>query len=233
MLAAMLAATSLASCVKRVKPFEISVTSNTHSANGAPVERLLIYLKFTLDMSIYRVFEVGLTKRLAACQVASTILEHDPMALDAADDLRTAMKEFQPTTLMAISKAAGNLIVNGTTTLSTNFEVFEAKSETVIWAASTIARVSDAASATAFATRVITRLRDDGVLTRCPLGESYPGCREDRRQALAEANQLKDKLDRIGAVEAAPRCDVAEGQSQRAAGARLSPPPPMKAASGS
>jgi hypothetical protein len=190
------------------QPGEAAILSTKHGGDPAPVERLLIHTRLGFRPGESAAFQAGLTTRLAACRVIARFLDYDPMALDAIGDLRKAMEEFRPTTMLMISKAAGTHFVENGAKWTVKLEVLDVASRITSWSAQSTFLVTRGTPWASFATRAVTQLRDDSVLTSCPRNERYPGCYEERRQSLAEANQIGDKFGRITAVEAAPRCDV-------------------------
>ena len=216
-LATMLEASGLAGCAgtSEVTTFH----SEINLQDPAPIDRILIYLDiagpgFTSHASAG--FQAGVIKRLAACGVGSTVLLADPMELDPAGRLETAMKALQASAVMTITTTGGVVGLGSSGTWSKVFvklKLLDSRSMKKVWLADSITYLSNEDSGAAFAIRLAMRLRDDGVLKNCLPGEMYPGCLQDRRQVLIEASKLEDPRDRKDAFKSVPHCEVAVGSA--------------------
>jgi len=160
--------------------------SRVEVANAAPVKRLVVFESverpgFGHDMHLG--FVVALTKRLSTCGVTARLLQAESSDLDPAARVASNIQEFQADAVLLI-RAAGGSVVNdrsdGNTDSALIFELklIETASQRMTWQAKSQFTHSGGASinntdndidsGASFGTSIVSRLRDDRVLTGCP-----------------------------------------------------------------
>lgn len=175
--AALLGASAAAGCGSTSTSF-----ASTADLDGAtPIERLLVVADLAgrgFSAEMYQGFMEGLTSRLATCGVPSKIVHRNPMDLDPDQHLAEVTKEFRPSAAMSITATDGaSRSLNGgldSMVVDSDLEIRDLKAGKQIWRARS--RLYSRAGLTgsprdwgfSFATSVVMRLRDDGVLTHCP-----------------------------------------------------------------
>jgi hypothetical protein len=172
---------------------------------------------------MYEAFQAGLTNRLATCGIPSKVLLVRS-SRDPGQRISDSSAELAPTATLVIqreggevvreSRSTGYLVTERTTSrLIFQLEMFDTSSARRTWLArsqfDTRKSNTDAeTSAVEFATSIVARLRDDGILPGCPTGgwpafKPPPRCSEVRRRILEQAEAGdNDRLRRL-----APTCD--------------------------
>lgn len=158
--------------------------SRVDVANAAPVKRLLVFESverpgFGHDMHLG--FVAALTKRLSMCGVTARLLQAESSDPDPAARVAKNIQEFQADALLLIRGAGGSVVHgDGNTDSALIFELklIETASQRMTWHAksqfvrSGIASINDTDrdidSGASFGTSIVSRLRDDHVLTGCP-----------------------------------------------------------------
>ena len=160
-------------------------------------------------------FEAEVVRRLTACGVEARVVSADPMdptPLDA--QIGATLAQLQTDAVMIVKAMGGE--IGSPNQLRAKLLLTDVETHERTWFAYASAYFSNGdaagADAAAFATLVVTRLRDDGVLTRCKAGEAYPGCFDDLRRAQ-EARQRARALGQPDAAESMPRCNVPAGRA--------------------
>ena len=222
MLAAVVA---VAACVFGCDPLvNATFSSRTYPTGAAPIERLLVVARVksrAFDDSMSQGFETGLVRRLGVCGVQSRVMYNDGMDLDFEQRMSEITKEFQPGAAMEIKALGGDIYsTNGTVTnahLLFELKILYLESNQLTWLARsafdfhTGSIDEDAWNAgVEFATHIISRIRDDGVLPHCPAaGTRWPEldfCREGRRRKVEEIKHVRDDRERRLLLEALPVC---------------------------
>ena len=215
--------TTLNGCAKEAP---ITTFNSRVEASAAPLERLLVVANVTssgFPVKMYEAFQAGLTNRLATCGVPSKVLlVHS--STDPVQRVADASAELAPTATLVIqrdggdvvreSKRVGYMVTERTTSrLLFQLEMFDTSSARRTWLArsqfDTRESNTDAeTSAVEFATSIVSRLRDDGILPGCPTSgwpafKPPPRCWDVRRRILEQAEAGdNDRLRRL-----APTCD--------------------------
>jgi hypothetical protein len=158
---------------------KISFYSSTYPANWIAIDRLLIVTNFqngSFDQKMYRALGDGLRIELGACNVASKILQFDPLGVEGMID--KVARAFQATATLAIV-ARGNEVVK---THAIGFAekayfelaIFHAESGNVVWRADSVLDLgvvnpldNEDRIGCRFASSIITRLEADGILKAC------------------------------------------------------------------
>jgi hypothetical protein len=152
-------------------------------AHAAPVKRLLVFESverpgFGHDM--HQGFVVALTKRLSMCGVTARLLQADASEVDPAARVAKNIQEFQADAVLLIRGAGGSVVNGGSGGSELIFELklIETASQRMTWQAkSEFVRSGtdsfnntdrDTDSGATFGTSIVSRLRDDRVLTECP-----------------------------------------------------------------
>lgn len=182
------------------------------SPNGTePITRLVVYSDIESPAMTHvasTAFEAGMVRRLAACGVEARIVSADRMDLTPPEArVEAALARLEASAVMNVKATGGE--VGDPSLLYITLDLTDVRTRERTWVAGASAyfSASDTAGArdgAAFATLLVTRLRDDGVLTHCKPGETYPGCFDDLRQALAARQRAVDP----GAAEPLPRCSA-------------------------
>ena len=161
----------LAACVSNKA---VAFTSRVNLAHAAPIDGMLVMnvQSSGLDAALYQGFEIGLTQRLGSCGVRARVLHGPAAQLDPALD---AGKVIQPVAVMSIELASPPSIhaIGFSSRVSAVFalKLEDITSRQTIWVARSKLEFflhADAKFGAWFATQVVSRLRDDGVLTDCP-----------------------------------------------------------------
>jgi len=161
-----------------------SFDSKVYPASRVAMDRLLIVANLenvSLGDKLVRGFSEGLTSGLALCQVASRILQVDP--LDLGGKIDDAAGEFHATAKLAIVARGSELVKGRALSFAEkhHFElaIFDARSGHVAWRASSVLDLGtprpwddDALSGSRFAWSIVARIRDDGVLAHCGVSEA-------------------------------------------------------------
>jgi hypothetical protein len=205
--------------------------STTDLKNVAPVTRLVIFGSAgrMFGGSMNRGFEAGLTSRLATCGVATSIVHMSALDLDADARIAAVIAKFRASSVMSIA-TDGGLVERGLNgglldTLWFKLKLLDTTSSKAAWIAQVRFEVeknfvsNDQGVGVRFATSIIARLRDDGILTRCPApnvpwpavewpDEVDPAheCLQERRRILYEARHIDDKDERREKLNTLPSC---------------------------
>lgn len=129
-------------------------------------------------------FGRDLVRRLATCGVAASVLVADPMnPMPFKQRLDAALEQQASHAVLVVQAMGGNLGANSEVRVA--LKVADVRVAEPLWEADGTTffarnRLQDGA---AFSILVVTKLRDDGVLSGCR-AEAYPGCLEDRRREL-------------------------------------------------
>ena len=133
--------------------------------------------------------------------------------------------DFQPSAGLTIKAQGGTLVLiapgpSKVGRLFFRFDLFDSASGNRIWIATSALPVEieeswkDTLVGVRFATNVASQLRDDGVLQGCPSSAAgwpeirpFPGCQDERREALAKAMQESSDSERARLIASAPTCE--------------------------
>jgi hypothetical protein len=201
---------SLAAC----RPPVSTLRSNANLEGAKPITQLVVYSDIegpAVTHVASTAFEAGIVRRLNACGVEARVVSADRMDPTPPDArIGPVLAQLQTGAVMIV-KATGGELKPSTNLLQVKLALTDVETHETTWAADASAYFStgDAAAADGakFATLLVTRLRDDGVLTHCKPGEAYPGCFDDLRRALA-ARQRASSLGQPDAAEFMPSCNV-------------------------
>jgi len=165
----------LAACVSDK---QVAFTSRFNLAHATRIDGMVIndVQSRAVDAALYRGFEAGLTQRLGSCGVRATVV-HDAASLQ--DPASEAVQAVQPAAAMSIELASPPfvyMIGSGYSQVSVvfAFKVADMASRQTTWEARStpefhlLHNEADARLGAWYATQVVSRLRDDGVLTGCP-----------------------------------------------------------------
>ena len=192
--------------------------------SASPIKRLLVLASVTssgFSARMYEVFRAGLTNRLATCGVPSKVLSGNSSE-DPLQRIKDSTAEFEPTATLVIQRAGGAVIRESTGYMGTDrttsallfqLEMIDTSSAHRTWLARSRfdTRKSNTdveTSAVEFATSIVSRLRDDGMLLGCPTSgwpafEPPPHCADVRKRILEQA----DASDNDRLRQLAPTCD--------------------------
>ncbi len=169
----------VAACLK-----EVTFESKATLGHAAPIDRMLVVMDVqnqALDADIYRGLEIGLSQRLGSCRIRAKVL-HD-MRANPLDPTSTAFQAVQPVAVMSIELASPPYVRNiGFATAVSAvfaFKLVDLASHETTWIARSKLEVRSMRSHMGlggrFATEIVSRLRDDGVLASCPAaGAGWP-----------------------------------------------------------
>jgi hypothetical protein len=158
---------------------EVAFTSKVNRAPAAPIAGMLVVDAQSpgLGVELHRGLEIGLAQRLGSCGVRARVLTGRPAQLELESE---AVKVVQPVAVMSIELASPPFIqhIAGSDAARVS-AVFALKLEDIASHQATwVARSKldfhlsyvqpDARFGAWFATQIVSRLRDDGVLTGCP-----------------------------------------------------------------
>jgi hypothetical protein len=161
-------------------------------------------------------FEAGVVRRLTACGVEARVVSADRMDPTPPDArIYAVLAQLQPEAVMTVMHVGGEVELRpNTNLLRARLDLTDIRTHETMWVADALAYFSTGDSSEAdgakFATLLVTRLRDDGVLTHCKPGEAYPGCFDDLRRALA-ARQRTSPRGQPDTTEPIPTCNVPPG----------------------
>lgn len=156
---------------------EVAFTSKVNRAPAAPIAGMLVVDAQGLGVELHRGLEIGLVQRLGSCGVRARVLTGRPAQLEPGSE---AVKVVQPVAVMSIELASPPLIQQNVGVDAAQVSaVFALKLEDIASHQTTwVARSklafhlsyvqADATLGAWFATQIVSRLRDDGVLTGCP-----------------------------------------------------------------
>lgn len=212
---------------------ETTFDSKIMGRPAAPIERLLIIAaeEGAFTGPLLDGFQDALANRLGMCRVVPSILPRDPMALDFDDRVSAVVKQFQPNAILMVRYQGGDLATSDagvTGKLSFELEILDATSDRQTWLGTSMLDVHVggdwsiyAEAGSVFATGVVSRLRDDGVLMRCPArGDGWPeiarppGCLRQRQRIFQEAAKAWDQELRAAKLRTAPSCGLTPAASQ-------------------
>lgn len=159
-----------------------TVESRVNLQGAQPVERLVVVLQLELAEALRSGFEAGLMDRFTACRIESRLWTSG--AVDPETQLPISSgaiaRDIEATTTMSITSAGGIVqpIGLGATkrALAFNLNVVDVRSHNMIWQARSQFSVrtglfsDEQGEGYRVATSIVSRLRDDGVLARCPPG---------------------------------------------------------------
>jgi hypothetical protein len=196
----------------------------------SPIVRLLVIAsvepRFFPD-AMFDGFADALTHRLASCGIQSTVLYRDPMAIDFDDRVAAEVQRAAPSALLTMRATGSNVRLTGRRgdggfigPLSFDLTMLDAASNATTWRATSTMEVSigrdwsfRAIAGATFATSIVSRLRDDGVLSGCPAPQAGwptitppPGCVQQRQRMLQEAANAYDDGLRAAALQQVPSC---------------------------
>jgi hypothetical protein len=213
-------ASCLAGC-RSAAPFSVNSQPDRQKATTASIERLLVHAnikdQFFSDDS-YRGFEMGLTKGLADCGISSRVVPTDAERPDALSRIAEVPGQPSPSTAMTIRISDRQIILDPRANLHYGvlffeLKLFDMRSRDAIWVAKASFEirpreldVDSDLHAMRFAWLLLTTLQRDGMLNNCRVQEAYPGCLQERREALLQASGTTDKLERWRLFKSAPSC---------------------------
>lgn len=201
----------------------------------AAIERLLVVADVdpqTFPEPMFDGLHDALTNRLAACGVRPSALYLDPADLGSQDRIAAELGRSHPNAVIMVrgagSRVIGTRLITGDYafkgTMWFDLTVLETRSQAPIWRARAKVDVTvggwsvSAESGAQFATGVVSRLRDDGVLVGCPPREQAwptitppPGCLQQRQRVFRAAADAWDNDLRVAKLREAPTCDTAPG----------------------
>jgi hypothetical protein len=192
----------------------VSTLRSTPQLEGAePLRRLVVYADLEgpgVGHPASVEFEQSVVHRLGRCGVDARVVSADRMdPTPPASRVEAALAAFEAHAVMVV-QAAGGEINRADNRLNVKLELADVRRPRPSWLADGSAYFSssdpDGGDGAAFAMLVVTRLRDDGVLTGCRRDEAYPGCLEDRRRALKARERAVSAAAR-NAMAPVPQCD--------------------------
>lgn len=168
----------LAACVS---DRQVAFTSRVNLAHATRIDGMVVndVQSQALDAAVYRGFEAGLTQRLGSCGVRARVV-HDAASLQ--DPASEAVQAVQSAAVMSIELASPPFVYtigsgasgSSRVTVVFAFNVADMASRQTTWEARStlefhlLHNEADAKLGAWYATQVVSRLRDDGVLTGCP-----------------------------------------------------------------
>lgn len=165
----------LAACVSTK---QVAFTSRANLAHATRIDGMVVHdvQSRALDAALYRGFEAGLTQRLGSCGVRARVV-HDAASLQ--DPASEAVQAVQSAAVMSIELASPPFIYRiGPSDFQVSvvfaFNVTDMASRQTTWEARSklefhpMYNQADVKLGAWYATQVVSRLRDDGVLTDCP-----------------------------------------------------------------
>lgn len=195
------------------EPPRVSRLYSTMHAVPAPEQamRLVVYDALQVSADVGR----DLVERLATCGVAASVVVADPMDPTPLERRLDAALAQQAAHTMLIVRATGGEL-GAISEVRVALEIVDVEIAKPLWEASGTAffRYGHVEDGVAFSTLVVTKLRDDGVLSGCRTNEVYPGCREDQRRDLAKLSAPREPLAERHR-EPPRRCDVTVTGSAR------------------
>jgi hypothetical protein len=204
------------SSVVACSPPPSTLRSSVRLDGAEPITRLVVYSDIegpAVTHLASTAFEEGVVRRLTACGVEARFVSADrmdPTPLDAR--IGAVLAQQQASAVMFVKAAGGEL--GSTNWLHVKLDLIDIRTDKATWVADASAYFSSGDTSEAdgarFATLLVTRLRDDGVLAHCKPGEAYPGCFDDLRRALA-ARQRPSSPGQADAADSLPRCNVPPG----------------------
>jgi hypothetical protein len=193
--------------------------SRTNIASTAPVDRLLVIERVDdigVDKGVQFGFQAGLAQRLRTCGVTSRLLHIERLELDPDEPIAMTIKEFQPRTILSIKVIGGNLVERDAGSrgqLLLGLKLLDVASNQVTWEARSQLQVSTSSwkdgtvDGMDFASSIVARLRDDGVLRGCPTDTAAwkeLSCLERRKLVLKEISDQHKRAETLGPL---PRCE--------------------------
>lgn len=176
-LATMLGASGMAGCAAAAP--EISIRARVF-LERPPVDRLLVFASVKsrfFDDGMYAGFQEGMARLLESCHVTHIILHKDRLALDERESPDRATEALRPQAILRIESRGGSFSSEGgwnQTSFSLNLN--EASTMYTTWggeAKFTAKSVGDNHAGRRLAAEIVSDLRDDGVLARCPAGDLF------------------------------------------------------------
>ena len=155
--------------------------SSTNLKNAAPVTRLVIFenVQSSFAGDLYRGFVGALKSGLADCGVTASIEQIGALDLDVDQRIASTIDTFHASSAMLVLANGGNQTFNrsnGVETYQLRFtlKLLDVVSNHVTWMAETKLSMltswvtDDVGTGARFATSIVSRLRDDGMLAGCP-----------------------------------------------------------------
>lgn len=174
---------ALGACTSGTTTFQTMVRPGV----GAPVTRLVVFESVEspfFDHELHRGFVIGLERRLASCGVQAHVERIEPLELDPAQHVAQAVTAAGANATLEITAAGGKRTSQGDSSsdvLQFGLKMVDTASNEARWKGTASLGLSQSwrtdrsGSGAAFATSIVTRLRDDGVLAHCPPGAtSWP-----------------------------------------------------------
>lgn len=170
---------TVASCATGRASFE----SSTNLKNTAPVTRLVIFESVQSPFfagDVYRGFVEGLESRFASCGVPTSIARISALDLDPDQRIATRIETVQASSALLVTAEGGTRTrYNGLDQNELRFtlKLLDVGSNKVMWMAEskfsmqTSRMTDDVGTGARFAASIVSRLRDDGILTGCPGGD--------------------------------------------------------------
>jgi len=175
-------------------------------------------------------FEVGVRNRLAACGVEAKVVHEDALDLHPEERIAEQVRAFHASSVLILEHAGGTVGLNRPSEQLVQMKLLDVASGRLFWTARSHVVVDNGYDSdnpkfgVQFATGLVSKLRVDRVLTRCPPpgsewpavavralddGEPLPDadCVEKRQSILAEAADIADKGERTRMIQSAPRCN--------------------------
>jgi len=155
-------------------------TTSAHAVAVPPVTRLVVFETVEspfFNHQMHRGFVVGLTKRMASCGVEASVEHLSELELDRDQRRTSAVTAARAGAMLMIDAAGGKRTVSGNSSndvLRFDLRLVDVATKQVPWSGeANLERLQSWAtdelgSGAQFATALVERMRDDGVLTRCP-----------------------------------------------------------------
>jgi hypothetical protein len=161
-------------------PARVPIRSKVALENTRPFGRLLVLakLKDTFHDPMLHEFEMNLSHVLAKCGVRSRILHVGSRDM-IQPRVEEAMVDFGPEAFLEIEPTGGSSYAYSDRVeheIIFQLQLVDLESRAQIWLARAQLRAAstdDAAAGSAFASTIVSQLRDDGVLKGCP-GDARP-----------------------------------------------------------
>jgi hypothetical protein len=166
-----------------------TVSSRVDLAGTTPFDRLVVFAEVEREgfpPLMYTGFRMTMTSLLRDCAVTAKVVSGRYISLEE-DDIRSQMEQLQPTARLSIGPTGGtktiehidrteygDVAAGSEHQMYFELELFDMRANKATWIAKTELGFHSGGSYESgadFAISLVTQLRTDGVLTRCPRGE--------------------------------------------------------------
>jgi len=150
----------------------------------APVQRLVVFESVEspyFNHNLHKGFVAGLRQRFASCGVQARVEQLAALELDRAKHITGAIESFHAGAALVIDAGGGQRRTGrgpDQDSLTFGVKLVDVATQQIKWAGSARLereqswRTDDVGSGVRFATSVVERMRDDGVLTSCPAADA-------------------------------------------------------------